>query len=287
MFLAHVNDLECGFKKPLSQFANKKFLSNVDGDFTMSGNVCPHQGSLIISKKQQDTICQYHSWSWDNKGNPTGSGYTKICNNINLIQQPVYVENNLIFSQPVDLSLIKNIDLSHMKLMDERTDVVNADFRNVVDVFLDVDHIPVVHKGVYDSVGIQGVPEIEWTYYPWGNIQLVSRNIKNKEFDDTLLGIDEERAGACWVTVYPYTMIEWQPGILIVTIANPDNSKSNVSVFKYKDSRYSEENWNINSRVWEEAWMQDKHQAESIVRNLENTANLETSKIHFRKWLAK
>ena len=58
-----------------------------------------------------------------------------------------------------------------------------------------------------------------------------------------------------------------------------------MAVWKYKDITDSDENYKINSDMWENAFSQDKAQAEQMVRF--PSANLEEAKQHYRKWLNK
>lgn len=288
VFLAHRSDVPLEIKKPLSQFSLKKLLSNNNNIFNLLNNVCPHQGSLILSNESKNIKCQYHGWGWDISGNPISSGNTKVCNSYKLNSQAVFEKNNLLFTSDIDLSAISNIDLSYMKLITERVDVVPCKFTNIVDVFLDVDHIPVVHTGVYNDIGIDESVNVSWNYYEWGSIQSVKKNSNySPEFLDTLLKIPEEELAAFWITIYPGTMIEWQPGALFVTVCIPDSDYTNVCVFKYRDTRYCDKNWMINSNMWETAWKQDKHQASVIVNRCNYVPHLEESKIHYRNWLEK
>jgi hypothetical protein len=172
-----------------------------------------------------------------------------------------------------------------MRLVETRIDSVHCDWRNIVDVFLDVDHIPVVHRDVYDSIGIT-TADVEWDYYDWGSIQRVSKSAEySDEYRSTLLNIEEEQLAAWWVTVYPGTMIEWQPGAMFVTQCIERGDVTDVLVSKYRDSRYSDHNWQLNSTIWETAWQQDREQSESIVIPHHKIAHLEPQKIHFREWM--
>jgi len=286
MFLGHVGDVAVNFNKPLLQFQKKKTLFNNNGSYKLASNVCPHQGSLISSVPSNKFICQYHGWSWNNNGKAVNAGSTSLCNNSNLYIKDTYSINSLLFDKQLDLTAISSVDLSHMILIEQRIDTVNSEFGNIVDVFLDVDHIPIVHNGIYDAIGIGGAADVNWKYYDWGNIQLVNKNIHvSDEFQKTLLNIEEERVSAFWLTVFPYTMIEWQPGAMFITVCVPKKDTTDVVVLKYKDTRYNETNWKINSELWETAWSQDKHQAESIVARCVSSIHLEQSKLEFRKWV--
>lgn len=282
MFLAHVNDIVSNVKKPLAQYQLKKTLIN-NGQFKLVNNICPHQKSLIISKTQENLQCRYHAWSWDNNGNPVSNGTTSVCNDFQLVMKDTHTSNNLIFSNQIDLTSIP-VDFSYMTLVEERTDLINANYKNIIDVFLDVDHISVVHPDVYTKVGVGEKTEVEWEYYDWGSIQFVQKNNPyDTSFEKTLLG--KEELSAIWVTVYPYTTIDWQPGCLTIVVCVPvDENSTKAVIYKYRDTRYSDSNWQINSNIWETAWLQDTEQAECIVSPSNVDAHLEPAKKHFRNW---
>ena len=285
MFIAHKNDLLNQNNVSLIQFDDRKFVSKDSNLYRLFSNVCPHQGSLLVQKESCDIKCKYHGWAWDKNGNPISNGTTKMLNEFNIKPKLLDVQKDLIFTTQVNLEDVSEIDLSHMSLVEKRIDQVNATYRTIIDVFLDVDHIPVVHKDLYENIGIAEFADVSWKYYDWGNVQLVNKSIDySKEFKSTLLGIPEERLSAFWITIYPYTMIEWQPGAMFITVCKPSHDNlTAVSVFKYRDLRYNDCNWKINSSIWETAWEQDKDLCKGIV-NI-NSKFLEESKLHFRQWL--
>lgn len=270
MFLAHTNDLRNKTYIPIEQL-NKRNVLISDSCYKLVSNICPHQGS-IISRSSGDAdirVCPYHNWSFELSGKPIASGRTNhYCQNTKqLSSKDVFEFKNLIFNKEIICKELNWLDLSNMKLMEYRADTVNANSTHIMDIFLDVDHIEAVHRGVYDKVGLSNINEVQWHYYDWGSLQLVRKG---------------EIYGAAWLAVYPGTMIEWQDGALFITVADAvSDIETQVHVFKYMDIT-REEDWELNSRVWEDAWMQDREQAESMtsVFNL----NLEESKEHFRQW---
>lgn len=262
MFLSHKASILPNSYKVLGQYNNRKVLVKSD-ELTLVSNVCPHQKSLIsLTDGSGNRTCPYHSWTFDIKGNPVSSGITKsYCKNTHsLTSEKIFEWNNLLFDTEVKF----NIDQSFqdLVLMESRIDIVDADYRLIMDLFLDVDHIPVVHKGVYDLIGINN-KDIIWSFYKNGSVQSVPN-------------------GAYWIALYPYTMIEWQQGALFVTVATPYDKKSKVHVYKYTN-KDSTEQWPLNEQVWETAWAQDKHQAELLTEFAQE--NLEHQKIHFREFL--
>lgn len=281
VFLAHTSDVKEGFKKPLIQYQKRILLANADNQYSTISNICPHQGSLILSNPKKHLVCQYHAWSWDAAGNPKGSGTTHKCNSFKLDTSNTYVSNNLIFNKNISFPDLP-INFQYLELVEERVDQTNATPKNIMDLFLDVDHIPVVHPKLYDDIGVTKTTSVEWKYFDWGSIQLVHKDDSySEEYLSTLRNTPDEELAAIWIAVYPYTMIEWQPGAMFVTIANG----ANVTVLKYRDTRYSDKNWNLNSSIWEEAWRQDVQQSENIVSNNIPEAHYEESKQHFHTWM--
>lgn len=268
MFLGHKTDLEIGQVQSIQVLENKKFLMNENGIYKIGSNICPHQNSRIISGKKTEIRCQYHGWSWNLDGSPKDSGASTMCNEQRLHTKSIFEYKGLLFEQELDFTMLDNLSFENLKLQEFRIDTVNADPKISMDIFLDVDHIPTVHNGVYDLLGIEGKADVTWDYADWGSMQTVSD--------------EQDQVIARWIAIYPYTMIEWQDKALFVT-RSFDETK--MAVWKYKDVTESNENYEINSIMWENAFAQDKAQAEQMVRF--PSANLEEAKQHYRKWLSK
>jgi phenylpropionate dioxygenase-like ring-hydroxylating dioxygenase large terminal subunit len=259
MFLAHKTSVPTNSFVVLDQYKRQKVLINQDGNFRLISNVCPHQHSLISAEDGKgNRTCPYHGWSFTFDGKPLGSGLTACKNESNLASEDVYEWNGLLFSIPVDFQI--DVDFSSMQLVSQRIDLVQASPNIIMDLFLDVDHIPLVHKHVYDLIGIDDI-NVDWRFYKQGSVQTLEQ-------------------GAQWIAVYPNTMIEWQKGALFITVALPLGEHSQVIVFKYADDH---KDWSLNETVWETAWGQDKEQAERIVQF--PNSNLEPQKKHFRDFL--
>jgi phenylpropionate dioxygenase-like ring-hydroxylating dioxygenase large terminal subunit len=273
MFLSITSDLNSGEVKPLTQFQNKKFLVNDNGTIKVGNNICPHQGSRIISGPTDNIKCQYHAWSWDIKGNPTGSGTTQLCNNKRLSMNETYIKNGFVFDKDFIMPKLP-ISLNGFELVEHRIDSVRvSDPRHIMNIFLDVDHIPIVHKNVYDKTGIVGDPDVEWEIFDQGSIQKVYRS-------DT----DSKPLAFVWIAVYPYTMIEWQQGSMFITqMIKHENGVADVAVFKYKNT--SSTDWKIDESTWETAWSQDRVQAEQMAVMMVN--RLEDPKLHYMAWTEK
>jgi phenylpropionate dioxygenase-like ring-hydroxylating dioxygenase large terminal subunit len=267
MFLGHKNDLADGELKSLPIFENTKSLCNNKDNYQLTTNICPHQNSRIIAGVKSELKCQYHGWSWNLDGEPLSSGNTKACNNFKLQTKKVHEYRGLLFEEKVDLKINEQISFHNLVCKQHRIDDIDADPKVVMDIFLDVDHIPVVHKGVYDLLGIDEDASVTWSYNDWGSVQTVT------DKNNTIVAV--------WIAIYPYTMIEWQSGCLFVSRSLSDKK---IAVWKYKDKNISDEIYETNSTMWETAFEQDKFQASQIV-NFPKTKFLEEAKVHYREWL--
>lgn len=266
MFLALKQDILPNTVVPLPQSDNKLSLVNNNG-FYLLGNVCPHQRAKITKCATEHLKCPYHGLEFDIQGQG-------IDNEFKLQQHKCYENQTMVFSQLVAYHF--PIDTSFMELKEQRVDQVNASVDIIMDLFLDIPHIPVAHKGVYDQIGITDIDSITWHTFANGSIQYVPTQ-------DTEHIIDSDRSyniGACWMAVYPGTMIEWQPGAMFITVATDNNS---VHVFKYHDTRYNHDSYKFNEQIWETAWAQDRELAENIVEL--SYDNLDGLKTHHRNWI--
>lgn len=293
MFLGHKNEIPAGYWKVLEQKQNTKTLINDSGIYKLQDNICPHQGSRLRQNQGRGlhVSCPYHAWSWNKEGNPIGSGTvghsrgSEKCKNTELLKtEPIHDWSGFLFENPVPLD---DIDISgDYQLMEYRRDKTQASYVAIMDLFLDIDHIPVVHPSLYTAIDVPNAKEISWRTWEGGSIQFV----------DTLEGANPEWAelaaqkknpyGALWLAQYPYTQFEWQPGAVFVQINQPIGDTETIThVFKYKDKNFSDKNWVINEEVWETAWSQDRRQAELLEPGWRMRTNrLESEKLVFRKF---
>lgn len=266
MFVRLLQDIPCDKFVPLAQTNNRVGVVVSGQKIYQLTNVCPHQNSLISCTPTDNLVCPYHGLKYDLQGQGQNHDYK-------LMQLPAFCHNNLVLTSRAAKHW--PVDLQHMILQEYRVDKVAATVEIVMDVFLDIDHIPHAHTGVYDQIGIHDTTTVQTHLYDDSCIQIVPG------LTDLTIGQDRcVGAGAVWFAVYPGTMIEWQPGALFVTVATNTHQ---VHVFKYRDSRYPLATWYINSATWEQAWNQDRQLAENIV-TLPNL-NLNNLKQHHRDWL--
>jgi phenylpropionate dioxygenase-like ring-hydroxylating dioxygenase large terminal subunit len=269
MFLALKQDIPLDHVVPLTQYRHTMSVANT-GEFHLISNVCPHQNSRIAQCATTKLECPYHGLQFNCHGLGVG-------NDNFLDRWECYTNQTMLFDQYVDC--VFPVSTKHMELKEHREDIVNALPEIIMDVFLDVEHIPVAHKGVYDAIGITNVSDLQWSLFSNGSIQVVPTQDNSHIIEDD----QKYNLGAAWMAIYPGTMIEWQPGALFITIAQSHIQGSCVQVYKYQDTRYSDSRWAVNQQVWELAWAQDKQLSELIVSVPHQ--NLDDLKQHHRVWM--
>jgi phenylpropionate dioxygenase-like ring-hydroxylating dioxygenase large terminal subunit len=290
MFLAHVNDLSNGHWKVYPHLKDWS-LFHENGQYGLSSNICPHQGSYFNGTSGRKVkLCPYHGWSFSSSGEPIGSGTTahKCENKEALATKEVFQWNGFLFTEPHDLPSLDFIDTRHLSLASMSTVTVKASYVKIMNLFLDVDHVPVVHPKLYDEINVPSIDNIQWIHGNNSMTQIVPTTIEDTAFTETLRLEDHDSAyGAAWFAVYPYTMMEWQPGAWFITVCNPTSEHStDVTVYKYKDTRYNADNWEINESTWDTAFKQDCDQSEAM-SNVVTFKNLEAEKQHYIDWVMK
>lgn len=293
MFLAHKGDLTMGQWRVLEQRQGQLVLVNDQGRYYTQSNICPHQGSRLRSNQGEigSVSCPYHGWSWNQDGQPRGSGTvgknpgSTVCRNVHPLEtKAVYEWSGFLFDQPVPAEL----DISgDYQLVEYRQDQVKSSLVPIMDIFLDIDHIPIVHTGVYDQINVPRVDNIVWQNWEGGSIQMVPGV---PDSDPVWQQFVKDRGlthSAAWLALYPGTMFEWQPGAVFVMVNEPiTDRETRCHIFKYRDHNYPEDNWKINESVWELAWQQDCEQSERMEPGWRSASesNLDQEKLRWRRW---
>lgn len=291
MFIGHKSELEGNSWKVLSQYGNKQTLCKNDAGYFMQSNVCTHQGSLIREGTGNgNPVCPYHAMSWNFNGLPKGNGTVghhggKYCtNDTPLKNTDLYEWQGFLFEREIkfeDAGVKGNY-----KLEEYRVDTIQADPTPSMDLFLDVDHIPVVHPQLYSQINIPSVSDVRWAFSEASSIQYVPFDNSDNQWGNLL---DQEPMwGAVWLAVYPNVMFEWQPGaVFVMQLEQVSDGVSKCHVWKYRDHNYSNEVYDISQKIWETAWSQDKRQAELLQAGYKTVQweKLETAKQHYRHFL--
>ena len=294
MFLAHKNELQENDWMVLPQSNETKTLVNKGNSYELQHNLCLHQGAKLRSGRGTglDLTFPFHAWSWDRDGAPVGSGSTGHskgtikCENTQKIPALKPSEwSGFLFETPVQLG----IDVSgDYRLEEYRKDTVDANFIPLMNQFLDIDHMTGPYTDLYSQIDIPDVKNVEWRSWQGGSAQLVrGAPGTNAEWNQTLN--DPTTFNAVWLALYPFTMVEWQPGAVFVVVNQPvDDSKTVAHIFKYRDHNYSEANWQINEQVWEKIRKKDCETAQLLEPGWRfHTNNLDQEKAALKAFIEK
>jgi len=270
MFLSLTQDIPSNHAVPLEQYDHHWCLVNNNGKFELVSNICPHQNAKLCVTATEQFVCGYHGKTFDICG-------TGVNTALKLPTKTVYSVDALLLDQSLPISIPCNLE--YMRLQEYRKDFVRSSPDIIMDVFLDIEHIDHAHAGLYDQKGLDTLEQVEVSVFSNGSAQSVISDRATYAIDaDKEIGL-----AAYWLAIYPYTMIEWQPGALYVTVANKiSDASSCVHVFKYYDTRYDTSVVEFNNKVWETAWSQDRRLSESVVAM--PTQHLSQLKQHYFDW---
>jgi len=291
MFIGHKSEIEKNGWKVLPQSNQTKTVCHDGTAYFVQSNICTHQGSVIRSGHGRgNPVCPYHAMSWEFNGTPRGNGTvghhgSQYCtNDTALANSPAYEWEGFLFSTPIEFP-DSGVEGDY-RLEEYRVDIIKSDTLPIMDLFLDVDHIPIIHPELYSQINVPSVSDVRWSYADSSSIQYVPFDNSDNQWGDLLT--KEPMWGAVWLAVYPNIMFEWQPGaVFVMQLEDAGEGKTKCHVWKYKDLNYSDEVWHTSERVWELAWSQDKAQAERLQQGYKTAKwnKLEPSKQHYRQFL--
>lgn len=206
MFLCHLKDIQPNTWRVYPQL--REWAVTHNDKIELISNICRHQGSYLTGGRGTgDRVCPYHGWRYETSGKPVSAGNTLCANTEPLPSKSVYNFFDFMLSEAVECNIDELgtfINTNHLQLVETRIDIVRSNWKNIIDLFLDVDHIPVIHPGVYQEISAPNVKNLTWVYGENANIQLVPRIPVDNEFNSTLLESDHRaKWSATWITHIP------------------------------------------------------------------------------------
>lgn len=170
-----------------------------DGTITAMQNVCRHRGALVVNGcgQAQRLTCPYHNWTYGLDGKLASRRRPENFDGVEtegLIRLPAQEEHGLIWvSGNPDEALppdplqgagdeIGPLDLENHRLFATKTFTWAINWKLVIDTFLEVYHVPVLHK---ESLGdlLHGDYALFDAFGPNGRI--VATRLSIDELDDT------------------------------------------------------------------------------------------------------
>ncbi|WP_042345145.1 aromatic ring-hydroxylating oxygenase subunit alpha [Bacillus massiliigorillae] len=210
-----------------------------DGNIHALYNICPHRGTRIeTSEKGKKKIlqCSYHGWTFhlDGKVHRTPNFDTKDLGEFSCMRSiQLAIRNSMIFvnldpdAKAFDeeyatfLQDIGQYDfLDSLILCRENQRVVEANWKAVVDNYLECDHCPIAHPGFSRTFDLSN-----YSIVPSDNYSYQCSTVRNKEESD----------GARFYWVWPNMMVSIYPGNgnMTTTQLYPLDEERTLAVYRY------------------------------------------------------
>lgn len=197
-------------------------------------NLCPHRGAEILAPGCQPTqkkllTCQYHGWTYDLSGKLKAVPRRKLPAECDIHLKPIQVATlgpflfgNLdplspsfetTFSPIEQILKEHRIDLSQLKFRERRTFEIHANWKVVVENYLECYHCPVAHKSFS---GLIDVEDYSTTTYSNFSLQKGAKNKKTPPTQGTLFAANTnattETTSGLYFYLFPTFMLNTYPG---------------------------------------------------------------------------
>lgn len=242
-----------------------------DGSVYSLENTCAHNGARFMEPRAEamvsrgTLVCPWHSWTYDTTGQLLRTGAMNIppdiCPNRALTARPVTVWQSLAFETAGDaadsltraFALIEQtvpgiFDLSHYLYRTTQVEPHDSDaLMNIIN-YLDIAHLPNHRLTLGALVQTRGYTHVANAD---GVIQMVPLHARwMTETSDAAVyryaraygesGLPVPDYGAVWVTLRSGIMLEWYPGVIVVSQCVPNETDPWKSVF-YHDFFYHQD----------------------------------------------
>lgn len=263
----------------LPHFNDRYVLFNQgDNHFELLSNVCTHRQAKLLSGcgKTKNIVCGVHSFCFDTCGNLKAAPFfdKKPEGKLDVIKLEKW--NGLLFkgrAPKIDLKalgLSEYLDFDNYVFSEMTTTTYGYNWKSFLEVYLENYHVFQVHPGLkkYVSPG-----DLEWEIGDDYSIQKVGigKDLTKettplyKDFQNKLIekyNGDLPKYGAIWTFIYPNIMLEWYPGILVISTIYPNGARSCTNHVEYYYDKKSLESfpeyYKAHKKAYEETAKEDE-----------------------------
>lgn len=212
-------------------------------------NACRHRQAIIVTESGNDRSiqCPFHKWTYGLEGTLLGAPHFKVNPCRNLFKVPTTSWNGLVLAgqAPVGRDLAawgkgsifdfagytyhSNVDLP-----------CNQNWKTFVEVYLDLYHVAPLHKGLG---GFVTCDKLGWAMGEFFSVQTVglkgditkAHTPVYEAWQSIVRGAHPvlPKDGAVWLFYYPGTMLEWNPGVLIVSTLQPLTPRTTLNRIEF------------------------------------------------------
>lgn len=210
-----------------------------EGELRAFYNVCPHRGAKVEmseSGNKKVLLCKYHGWTFhmDGKLNKAPNFTTDELGEHSCMK-PIQLEvyHGMIFinlnpdAQPFAVEYEKFMEdtapytfLSSLKKARVNTRIVKANWKAVIDNYLECDHCPVAHPGFSRTFNLD-----QYSIVPCDNFSYQCSTVRGAE----------DGAGARFYWVWPNLMLSIYPGSGNMTTSQiiPIDAENTLAIYSY------------------------------------------------------
>lgn len=292
-------------------------------------NVCTHRQALILGGAREQSgklgsrlTCPVHRWNWHLDGRFAGARGFKLDCVHDLEQFPVTSWQGHLWTGPSewqqDLGILAGIEqyvnienLVSAAQIDNESPSFHAisldfDWKVFMEIYLDLYHIAPAHPGLGALADPQNFGYYTGQGWSCQTAGFNRRSTVTPLYRDTLsiyhkTGIwDSARFGSVWLGIYPNTMLEFYPGVVVVSTVWPAGAGRCINYLEfYYDQPLLGNLAPSFSRTFEQYFMQTSDEDRDIGLHIQAGRNSQRGPIkqlyhdpeesaiaHFHQWLA-
>lgn len=293
-------------------------LVNNGSSIELIDNVCRHRQAVMLSGRgnARNIVCPLHRWTYSLQGELLGAPHFEHNPCLDLGRTTPQNWRGLLFEGTRDVGRdlatpavgtmfdFSGYLLGHVECVDYQ-----FNWKTFIEVYLEDYHVGPFHPGLDQFVDCD---DLSWQFGEWFSVQTVGvRHALQKPGSPVYqawqaqvlryFGQQAPQQGAVWMAYYPFLMVEWYPGALVVSHLIPRgvDACSNVVEFYYPEeiALFEEEFMRAQQAAYNETALEDKeicmrmHQGRRALfaRGMDQRGPyqhpMETGLEHFHRWL--
>ena len=223
-------------------------------------NVCRHRQALMLRGRGNTggtIVCPLHRWTYDLGGQLIGAPHFADDPCRDLPNYPIETWNGMTFdvsaasahrdvaAELASIGPHADFDFSGYAFDSVKLHECDYNWKTFIEVYLEDYHVAPFHPGLGQFVTCE---DLRWEFGPHHSVQTVGP--KNelakpgspayRKWHDAVLAYREGRFddpipkhGAIWLTLYPATMVEWYPHVLVVSTLIPKGPQKTLNVVEF------------------------------------------------------
>jgi phenylpropionate dioxygenase-like ring-hydroxylating dioxygenase large terminal subunit len=241
---------ETGDYHALTAEGDGRVLVRSDRGIELLSNVCRHRQAVMLGGRgnAQNIVCPLHRWTYDLQGKLLGAPHFAEQPCLNLGRSPLQNWQGLLFSGQRDvardlatLTGRPEFDFSGYMLDHVERHECKYNWKTFIEVYLEDYHVVPFHPGLGQFVSCEA---LDWEFGDWFSIQTVGVHDALRKPGTPTYRIWHEQVlrryggqtpphGAIWLTYYPNVMVEWYPGVLVVSTLIPRGPRHTTNFVEF------------------------------------------------------